>query len=517
MNVRTKERIGAISGEVSCLPEEREAYLSAILDTIGVSIIVVKKDCSIVYANRAYCEKFDKTPGEVIGSRCYEIHHNPEKACQIQHDENLCAAGACFATGRRQKDMHVVFTKGDHPRYLGTSAYPLTYADGSARLVVLTMLDVTDRVNLEQKLVEAVDKYRKLYDGAPDMMYSLDSDAAIILCNRTFATALGYDPDEMIGKGLAGFLTPYSRRWSFDRFQNLKKKGYFEGEMEFLARDGRHLPVFVKSKVIRDEQNGFLMCDSIARDISEKKEMEEQLFHSEKMRALGRMAGGVAHDFNNILTAITGYAELIADDPSTGEAPRYYAEQILASVGHAAAINRGLLTFSRRHAADFMPVPLNDVIEERLDFLGRLLGTGIRITTALSAEDPVIVADAVRIGQILMNFASNARDAMPEGGEFIIRTEVADRSHVTSEQAVLPEGERYAVMTVGDTGKGMDDVTARRVFEPFFTTKEPGRGTGLGLSIVFGLVRQHNGTITVESEPGKGTVFSVLFPLHRLP
>lgn len=498
---------GAVGGE-------REDFLSSILDTIGVSIIVVKEDCSIVYANRAYGEKFGKTPSEVIGSRCYEIHHNPEKPCHIKFDKYRCAAGACFDTGLRQKDLHVVYTCGDDPRYLGTSAYPLIHADGSVRLVVMTMLDVTSRVNLEQKLVDAVDKYRKLYDGAPDMMYSLNGDAAIMLCNRTMAANLGYEPDEMIGRSLADFLTPESLRWSFDRFQKLKKKGYFEGEMEFLARDGRHLPVFVKSKVICDERQDFLMCDSIARDIREKKEMEEQLLHSEKMRALGRMAGGVAHDFNNILTAITGYAELIADDPATGEAARYNAQQILASVGHAAAINRGLLTFSRRHASEFRPVPLNDVIEERLDFLGRLLGKGIRITTALSVADPVIVADPVQIAQILMNFASNARDAMPEGGEFTIRTEIVLRSDVTTEQAILPEAERYALMTVGDTGNGMDDTTARSIFEPFFTTKEPGTGTGLGLSIVFGIVRQHDGAVTVESEPGKGTVFRVLFPLY---
>ncbi|WP_306536640.1 PAS domain S-box protein [Geobacter sp.] len=516
MGVRIYERSGAAAGEPLAWFEKREGFLSAILDTIGVSIIVVKDDCSIVYANRAYCEKFDKAADEVIGTRCYEIHHNPEKPCYIKYDQYRCAAGACFDTGRRQKDLHVVYPTGDLPHYLGTSAYPLTDADGSVRLVVMTMLDVTDRVNLEQKLVEAVDKYRTLYDSAPDMMYSLDGDAVIILCNRTMAATLGYEPDEMIGRSLAGFLTPESRRWSFDRFLQLKKKGYFEGEMDFLTRDGRQVPVFVKSKVICDEHQRFLMCDSIARDIREKKEMEEQLLHSEKMRALGRMAGGVAHDFNNVLTAITGYAELIVDDPETGAKARHYAEQILASVGHAAGINRGLLTFSRKHAADFRPVSLNDVIEERLDFLERLLGTGIRITAALSAEDPVIVADAVQIGQILMNFASNARDAMPEGGEFTIRTDVVESSNLAPELADHQEAERYAVMTVSDTGKGMDDATSRRIFEPFFTTKEPGRGTGLGLSIVFGLVRQHNGVITVESEPGKGTVFRVLFPLHRV-
>lgn len=250
--------------------------------------------------------------------------------------------------------------------------------------------------------------------------------------------------------------------------------------------------------------------------IREKKEMEELLLHSEKMRALGRMAGGVAHDFNNILTVITGYAELIVDDPAAGARARHYAEQILASTGHAAAINGGLLTFSRRHAAEFRPISLNDIIYERLDFLERLLGNGIRITTRLSAEDPVIVADAVHVGQILMNFASNARDAMPEGGEFTIGTDIVDRSDLTSEQIEQPEADQYAVLTVSDTGKGMDEGTARRIFEPFFTTKEPGRGTGLGLSIVFGLVRQHNGVSMVESEPGKGTVFKVLFPLHLL-
>ena len=245
----------------------------------------------------------------------------------------------------------------------------------------------------------------------------------------------------------------------------------------------------------------------------EQKKLQSQLLQAQKMEAVGHLAGGVAHDFNNILTAIIGYASILRKKVPADEHLRYYTDQILASSNRAAGLTRSLLAFSRKQVIEPRPVDLNSVVLGIVKIAKRLIGEDIDLRTVLSDDELIVLADSGQMEQVLLNFCTNARDAMPHGGSLIIETgriEVDDAGRVRN---FLERAGRYCVISVSDTGSGMDEDTRKHIFEPFFTTKEVGKGTGLGLSIVYGIVKQHNGTISVYSEPGAGTTFRIYLPL----
>jgi signal transduction histidine kinase len=251
----------------------------------------------------------------------------------------------------------------------------------------------------------------------------------------------------------------------------------------------------------------------MAADISERRKLEDQLRHAQKMEAVGRLAGGVAHDFNNILTAIIGYGSLSLMKTRDEDPLRHNMEEILAASERGATLTQSLLAFSRKQIINPRPVDINEVIERVGRLLVRLIGEDIRLETKLAASGLVVVADIGQIEQVLMNIATNARDSMPDGGLLRIETgQVAlDERFIAAHN--YGKAGVYAQITLTDTGTGMDAKTAERIFEPFFTTKEMGRGTGLGLSMVYGIVKQHEGYITVYTEPGEGTAFKVYLPL----
>jgi signal transduction histidine kinase/ActR/RegA family two-component response regulator len=235
----------------------------------------------------------------------------------------------------------------------------------------------------------------------------------------------------------------------------------------------------------------------LERTLAEREAAEDQLRQSQKMEAVGRLAGGVAHDFNNLLLAISGYSDFLLEGLARGSRLHGYAEEICRAADRAAGLTRQLLAFSRRQVLEPRVMSLNDALHETVNMLRRLLGADVELTTDLDPELAPIEADPGQINQVLLNLALNARDAMPEGGTIALRTRNAG-DHV--------------LLSVADTGSGMDVETMSHIFEPFFTTKEPGRGTGLGLSTVYGIVRQSGGTIDVETAPGAGTTFTVSLP-----
>jgi signal transduction histidine kinase len=250
-------------------------------------------------------------------------------------------------------------------------------------------------------------------------------------------------------------------------------------------------------------------------DLTAVKRLEEQFLQAQKMEAVGRLAGGVAHDFNNLLTVITSYAELLLFDPSS-PAGREEVQEIRAAAARAAKLTRQLLAFSRRQAMDTRVINPNDVLQGVTGLLSRVIDSGIRLETKLSPSAPLVHVDPGQLEQVMMNLAINAADAMSEAGELTIETGVAEIDGSTpAPDPELAHG-TYAVIRVRDTGTGMDAATVAQIFEPFFTTKEAGRGTGLGLSTVYGIVKQSNGGITVNSIPGEGTVFTVYLPAASL-
>jgi signal transduction histidine kinase len=241
--------------------------------------------------------------------------------------------------------------------------------------------------------------------------------------------------------------------------------------------------------------------------------MHLQLLHAQNMEAIGQLAGGIAHDFNNILTAIIGYGHFIKVKTKDGDPLKTYAEHILSLSDRATNLTQGLLALNRKQIIQLRPVNINDIIREVNKLLLRMIGEDIELMTVLADDELTVIADSGQIKQVMMNLATNARDAMPEGGRLTIKTGVVEIDDIFIKTHGFGTPGMYALISETDTGEGMDDVTRERIFEPFYTTKDVGKGTGLGLSIVYGIIKQHEGHINVYSEPGKGTTFKIYLPL----
>jgi PAS domain S-box-containing protein len=282
-------------------------------------------------------------------------------------------------------------------------------------------------------------------------------------------------------------------------------------EINCRRADGAEFPVELTVARIRREPGAAIT--GFIRDITERRALEEQLRQSQKLEAIGRLASGVAHDFNNILMSIMGSADLLLVELQPGDSARSEATEIKQSVQRGAGLTRQLLAFSRRQASSPRLFALGDVIGGMDTMLRRLIGPEIDLVITTRPEPTLVIADPAQIEQVVLNLVINARDAMPEGGRVTVKVDDVEIDDGAATAAVEGKAGRYARLSVADTGTGIDEATRARLFEPFFTTKEQGKGTGLGLSIVYGIVKQSGGYITVASEPGRGAAFVILLPL----
>ncbi|MBI4685255.1 MAG: PAS domain S-box protein [Nitrospirae bacterium] len=279
-------------------------------------------------------------------------------------------------------------------------------------------------------------------------------------------------------------------------------------------KEGNPIYLEIRAFPMKDESGKITSVIEIFNNITERTILETQLRHSQKIEAVGILAGGIAHDFNNILSAIIGYGHLMLTKVKTDDPMKHYAEQILNSAERAAALTQGLLSFSRKKISKPAPVNINETIKKVEQLLSSLLTENIEFKLIVSKEDLTAVIDTTSIEQVLINLCTNSRDAMPDGGTLAIATHlvIMDEEYIRS-HGYGKKG-RYALISVTDTGIGMDKKTREKIFEPFFTTKEVGKGTGLGLAIVYGIIKQHNGYIDCYSKQGKGTTFRIYLPLQ---
>ena len=335
-------------------------------------------------------------------------------------------------------------------------------------------------------------------------------EGEIIYTNQTEAEMHGYDKEELLGQNVNTLAPPELRRPLTLR-QISKWKGLIRESVN-MRKDGTTFPTWMTTTLLRDDDNNPIGFIGIARDITERKNLEDQLRQSQKMEAIGRLAGGVAHDFNNILTAILGYATLLMKKIPVKDPNYELAVQIQETTDKAAALTRQLLTFSRKQKLNMQVLDINTVIADVEKMLRRLIGEDIELVTALDPSLGKVEADPSQIQQVLLNLAVNARDAMPGGGRLSIETSnvFLDEEYARTHTDARPGP--HVMFAVRDTGHGMDDETRSRIFEPFFTTKERDKGTGLGLSTAYGLVKQHRGHIRVFSRPGEDTIFKVYLP-----
>jgi PAS domain S-box-containing protein len=375
------------------------------------------------------------------------------------------------------------------------------------------------RREAEAGLRRAEARYRDLFENANDMIYTHDLGGCFTSVNGMGERLTGYSRAELLTMNIDQLIAPEYPAFKTENVsdQHAKASGITE-QLEIICKDQRRIWVEINTRLIYEDGQP-IAVQGIARDISERRraeeerrQLEDQLLQAQKMESIGTLAGGVAHDFNNILTAIIGNIQL-ALETIPSESPDYpLLAEIEKAATRATSLTRQLLTFSRRQPLERRTIELNGTINELSQMLRRIIGEDVEITIRLAPDLAPIFADPAQIQQVVMNLAVNARDAMPNGGRLLIVT----REVLLDEQAcrnypwVHPG--RYAQLAVTDTGAGMDAETQQRIFEPFFTTKERGKGTGLGLSVVYGIIKQHEGFVQVSSQPGLGTSFTVYLP-----
>lgn len=379
---------------------------------------------------------------------------------------------------------------------------------------VSNMLGVAiDNALLYEKTRRSEQEYVNLYEHAPDMYHSLDVHGRIIHCNLTEARALGYVRRRLIGSSWQELFLKEYRDSIADSLERLasRQQRSFTLEAVLMKKNGESLEVSIRA-VGQYSGERYVGARVVMRDITAHKQLERQLIHAQKMESLGTLAGGVAHDFNNLLTGMIGYAALICKRVAPHDPIHRYAETIEKSGQRAADLARQLLVFARSSPLKVRQIDLNEVVRETMLLIKHSLGKQISLAVNLSLVPCFIEADPIQMEQVLINLCVNARDAMPDGGQLKIST-----YHTSSNQAQTPPWKidppvPCVVLSVSDTGLGIDDQTRARIFDPFFTTKEPGKGTGLGLAMVSAILSQHRGHITVESEPGVGATFKVYIP-----
>jgi PAS domain S-box-containing protein len=473
----------------------RESGYRALLEQAADGIIITDQDANCLTVNPGACAMLGYTEAEFLRLNFRDlILPDDLAATPLRYDE--IRSGRTVLVDRRLRRRNGTF--------LPVEISGKMLKDGRILAVVR---DMSERKRAEGALEDSERRFRTLAQASFEGI-ALAEQGVLVDLNDQLADMLGYDRHELIGKPVMDVIAPESRQLVTEAMQSGRMETY---EHMALRRNGDIFPVEVRARSA--EIGGRKVRISAIRDITARKFLEEQLLQSQKMEAVGLLAGGVAHDFNNILTAIIGYGSIVKMKLPVGDPMVQYIDNILASTERAANLTNSLLAFSRKQIIKPRPLFANEIITNVGKLLARLIGEDVELNLKLAGRDMTILADAGQIEQVLMNLTTNARDAMPSGGTLTIGTERVqlDRDFVARHGFGVPGA--YAMITVADTGMGMDDRTRERIFEPFYTTKEVGKGTGLGLSIVYGIIKQHEGHITVDSEPGMGTIFSIYLPL----
>ncbi len=394
-------------------------------------------------------------------------------------------------------------------------------------LVVLSAIrDVTDRKRIESELRNAHEELQQrsdrelwesrarlslIVDSSDDAIIGKDLDGMITSWNKGAERIYGYTAKEAIGSPI-DLIAPGDRPNEMPEILRKIRRGESVEHFETMrkTRNGRRLHVSISVSPIRKSSGEILGASVIARDITDQRRAESQLRQAQKMEAVGRLAGGVAHDFNNVLSIITACTDLLRN--RIPEASRELLENVQTAAQRGATLTRQLLTFSRKHTIQTSVFDVNARLDEVNRLLTPLMGDDVEIALNRRTQAAIIEADPVEFDHVLFNLAVNSRDAMPHGGKFILETNTVefDAPFVRQHPQVLAG--KYVLIAVSDTGTGMDEETVSHIFEPFFTTKEAGKGTGLGLATVYGIVRQSGGYVWVYSEPGRGTTFKIYFP-----
>ena len=419
-----------------------------------------------------------------------------------------------FATGKPILDVEAQVRRTAPPyelRYYIASFFPFQTAAATKKMVCVVMVDFTDRKLAEQALRVSEERNRDLVENSVYGICRTSKKGEFLDANPALMRLLGCDSVLKFRKlNLFRDVFRFPEQHS-KLFHACEGAGFVRGaETEWRRLDGGFVSVRLNLRLLKkkSEESDY---EVIAEDVTELRSMERQLLQAQKFEAIGQLAGGIAHDFNNVVGAILGWAEIGLDQAGANKQIADRFTRIREQGERAAALTRELLAFARRQVLQPRIIDLNTVANGLVTFLDRVIGKDIELKIVTVPLDP-IKADPTQIEQVIMNLCINARDAMPEGGRLVIETEMVELDEAYSRFYPQVAPGRYAVVSVSDTGVGMDTETKERIFEPFFTTKEPGKGTGMGLATVYGIVKQHGGFTHVYSEPGQGSLFRIYLP-----
>jgi two-component system, cell cycle sensor histidine kinase and response regulator CckA len=492
--------------------KESEGKYRALIETTDTGYVILDNNGNVLDANREYLrlsghQELDEIRGRNVieWTAQYDIERNTKEIIK------------CFEQGFI-RDLRIDYTdESDRVTPIEINA---TVIDTSTGQQIVTLCrDITERIQTENELRKSEDKFKKAFYTSPDSInINRLSDGMFISINKGFSEMTGYSEEDIIGKTSLDLNIWNDTNDRKKLVEGLREKGKVENlEAQFRLKDGETKHGMMSATLI--DLDGIPHILSITRDITQRKRSEEektrlelQLLQAQKMEAIGTLAAGIAHDFNNILTALVGYAALLKMEVKSATL-QMYVDHILTASHKATDLVQSLLVFSKQQAISLKPISLRNVIKGTEKLLKRLVTEDIVIKTVMSAEDITLMADTTQIDQILFNLVSNARDAMPQGGTITIKTEAVELGDQFHRIHGYGKSGRYVLLSVSDTGLGIDTTTREKIFDPFFTTKEVGKGTGLGLSTVYGIVKQHNGYITLHSEPNRGTTFHIYLPV----
>ena len=517
------ERCSTAEGEVipqmQKATEQRERGQEAVFSQ---ALLAALPDVVITYGVDGHCRSANQAATALLGLPLETLLAQNFREISSWKDSGLLArAGETMRTGLRERwEMHFTSTAGKS-LWLDFRLERVDLAGEPTLLLVFT--DISERVQAQAVLRESEARFRALIENVSDLITIVDGCGNVLFESPSCERFAGYRPEEVVGQNIFdGYLHPDDIRKVQEVFAaTMQKAGLTSPVLEarFRRADGSWRTLEMVGRSLRDP-SGQVVAVVNSRDITERKqaeaalrESEEQLRQAQKMEAVGQLAGGIAHDFNNVLTTILGYSEMILGSEECPDGPvRADLEQIKAAGDRASALTRQILAFSRRQALRPEVLSLNDALASTELLLRRTLGVEIDLITRLDPDLGLVEVDTNQFGQVLVNLALNARDAMPIGGALTLETQNVelDEQYCRGLAEVRPG--LYVMLAVSDTGVGMDEKTKSHIFEPFFTTKEPGKGTGLGLATVYGIVKQSDGHISVYSEPGAGSTFKVYLP-----
>lgn len=480
-----------------------EAQKYAILNGISANISFLNDKLEILWANRTAAESVGRLPEDMIGATCYSLWAAPERPC------SNCPAIKAFQTRRSQK---ATLTTLDG-RILDERAEPVFDNSGNLIGVVQLAQDITEykRLTDQGKLLSTA------IEQAWESVVITDPTGTIQYVNPAAEAASGYCLDELIGKGVAIFNSgKQDKNFYKELWETINAGNVWSGRFINRRKDGTIYHEDATISPVYDKSGNLTNFVSVKRDMTKQVELQQQLLQAQKMEAIGTLSGGIAHDFNNLLQVVLGYSQVILDSKKEGEKDYSDVRQIYQAGIRGAELVKSLMTFSRKTAIQPKLISLNDQVEQISRMLARSIPKMIEIELLVDPGLATINADPTQIDLVLMNLAINAKDAMGEQGKLTFETGnvILDELYCKAHLGLTPGP--YVLLAVSDSGQGMDRETVEHIFEPFFTTKGEGKGTGLGLSTVYGIVRQHNGSIECESELGLGTTFKIYLPATPL-